>query len=93
MATEAVKVLLCYGQQKKVVSLTDPDERSLHTAVSNAFNLESYVLQSLDPDFDEWVDLPDGFIPGQKERIKVLFAVDMENRTNTPIAASQSIGY
>ena len=66
MATDAVRVLLSYGQQKKV-ALTDPDENSLHTAVSNAFDLQSLVLQSFDPDFEVWCDLPDGFIPGHKE--------------------------
>ena len=56
---EAVKILLCYGQQKKVVVLRTADERALHSAVSEAFDLHvqqsQYVLQSFDHDFDEFV--------------------------------------
>ena len=70
---EAVKILLCYGQQKVVV-LRTADERALHSAVSEAFDLRvqsQYVLQSFNHDFDEFVDIPDDFIPSHKEKIKV----------------------
>ena len=66
-------MLLCFGQQKKVVLLPETADRAaVVAAASEYFNLSNVVIQHFDADFDEWVDLEEDYTPSNKEKLQVL---------------------
>ena len=73
MTATTLKVLLCFGQQKKFMSLPETANREAVVAVAEeCFNVRGVILQHYEPDFDEWVNLEDAYTPANKEKVQVL---------------------
>lgn len=73
---EAKKLLLMFGSHKKIVTLgcDAKNTRSfLEGKAMELFNVTApVVLQYMDPDFEEWVDMEEDYIPGHKEKLMIV---------------------
>lgn len=72
----ALRLLLIVDENvKKVVSVPDDiDAQSLRELAASTFgmNPEAIGVKCYDKDFEEWVLLPDDFVPTNKERLQVI---------------------
>uniref|UniRef100_A0A1X7T6Y0 Uncharacterized protein n=1 Tax=Amphimedon queenslandica TaxID=400682 RepID=A0A1X7T6Y0_AMPQE len=69
---EGPRVLLCYLNSKKIIGAKSSDE--IECAVSRNFSLAKgeFFLQYYDEVFEEWVDIPENYVPADKEKIMVI---------------------
>ena len=69
---EGQRVLICYFNSKKIVGAKSSEE--IECAVSRHFSLAKgdFLLQYYDDVFEEWVDIPENYVPADKEKIMVL---------------------
>ena len=72
---ERKKLLILFGEQKKVVFAQSSDSISeIFFAVREIFSFgsKSFVLQHFDCDFDEWIDANSTYIPEDKEKLRIV---------------------
>lgn len=69
-----VKVLLCRDTSKKIVTVLDGED--VHEVAAKVFDLPEtdFILQYYDRDFEEWVDVEEGYVPINKEKINIVMA-------------------
>ena len=71
-----IRLLLIVDEnEKKIVSVSDDiDEKRLKELAANTFgmNPEATSVKYYDKDFEEWVLIPDDFVPTNKERLQVI---------------------
>ena len=74
-----IKVLLCNGDRKRVVTIQLGDDVGhLKKLAEEAFNLaeSSAKLQYYDDDFQEWIEAEDIYNPSDKEKFNVILQKD-----------------
>ena len=67
-----IKVLLCRGERKKIVNVEEGDNICDIAAETFNFPKSTIVIQYFDKEFEEWVDVENGYTPSNKEKLNVL---------------------
>ena len=76
MSTRALRLLLVVDENlKKVVTVSENiDAERLKELAATSFGMkpESTAVKCYDKEFEEWVLIPDHFVPTNKERLQVI---------------------
>ena len=78
----SIKVLLCRDTSKKIVNVSNGED--IFNVAAKVFDLpkSDFIIQYYDKEFEEWVDVEEGYVPINKEKINIVMTTKEISKTS-----------